>query len=154
MKSVHWKVSNFADLKLEELYRILEARQEVFVVEQKCIYLDCDFKDQSSLHLFAERSDKLAAYCRIVPPGLTFSEPSIGRVITTKYFRKGGYGRELMKRAIQVTQEYYPSSPIRLSAQAYLERFYSSFGFEVISEQYLEDGIEHVEMLLSPTSSL
>lgn len=146
---LQWSFKAFSDLTAFELYEILKARQAVFVVEQRCAYLDADDCDQMSHHLVG-RSDAglLLAYCRIVPPSVKYAEPSIGRVITTAHGRGKGYGKLLMAEAISRLRSLYPNSPIRIGAQLYLERFYAAFGFARCSAPYDEDGIAHIEMLL------
>lgn len=146
-----WSFKAFAELTTFELYEILQARQAVFIVEQKCPYLDADGIDQLSHHLAGWDSDKrLLAYCRLVPPCVKYEEPSIGRVITLAQVRRKGYGKLLMTEAIQRSQHLYPNMPIRIGAQLYLERFYNAFGFVRCSAPYDEDGIPHIQMLLTP----
>lgn len=151
MASVNWTLAPYEALSLNDLYDLIQARIEVFIVEQNCPYQDVDGKDRRSLHLWARNADDVVlAYARITAPGVRFPEPSIGRVITTESGRGQGLGRELMVRAIEAIDAHYPDQPIRISAQQYLERFYSSLGFETVSEPYLEDNIPHLEMLRSP----
>ncbi len=148
---VEWSFKAFADLTPFELYEILQARQAVFIVEQKCPYLDADGLDQFSHHLVGRDSDKrLLAYCRLVPPLVKYEEPSIGRVITPASARRKGYGKLLMAEAIRRSRQLYPNWAIRISAQLYLERFYNAFGFVRCSAPYDEDGIPHIQMLLMP----
>lgn len=128
------------------MYRILKARCEVFIVEQDCPYLDLDGLDYASTHIFAESGGEIAAYCRITPEGTRFPEISIGRIITTAKFRGTGMGRELMCRAIDFTLNEKHGGGIRISAQSYLRGFYESFGFDVVTDEYLEDGIPHMQM--------
>lgn len=130
------------------MYRILKARCEVFIVEQDCPYLDPDGLDYASTHIFAESGSEIAAYCRITPEGTRFPEISIGRIITTAKFRGTGMGRELMRRAIDFTLNEKRGSGIRISAQSYLRGFYESFGFDVVTDEYLEDNIPHLQMFL------
>jgi ElaA protein len=127
----------------------MQLRNEVFVVEQNCVYQDADGKDDRSWHLMGWYENNLVAYCRILPPGLSFEEASIGRVVTSPKYRKNGCGRALMETAIQKTKEQFNCKEIKIGAQLYLINFYSSLGFKQTSEIYLEDGIEHIEMLLS-----
>ena len=146
-----WQCSPFGELSNKTLYAILQARQVVFVVEQNCPFLDADDKDEHCLHLLgwkARAQDSLlAVYARLVPPGVKYLEPSIGRVLTVPEFRGQGFGKELIERAVQEMEKLYPGLAIRIGAQQYLERFYSGFGFVTVSPAYLEDGIPHVEML-------
>ncbi|RYY64900.1 MAG: GNAT family N-acetyltransferase [Chitinophagaceae bacterium] len=140
----------FTALTPTELYALLRLRSEVFVVEQNCVFLDMDDQDQGSLHLMGWREDGLlAAYTRLVPPGQIYAEMSIGRVVTSPQARGGGIGRLLMEESIRRCTEAFDPGPIRIGAQQYLERFYSSLGFVTVSEPYLEDGIPHVYMLRS-----
>ena len=146
--NITYTLKSFADLSPYELYSILQLRNEVFAVEQNCVYPDMDDKDQRSFHLMGMAEDKLLAYTRLIPPGVSYKEPSIGRVVTSPKIRRSGEGRILMERSIALIQEMYPNEPIRIGAQLYLQKFYSSLGFYTCSPVYLEDGIEHVEMLL------
>ncbi len=146
---LRWNLVPFSDLSVAELYDLLALRQLVFCVEQKCPYLDCDGKDQASLHLLGrEPSGRLVAYARLVPAGVTFEEPSIGRVVSHPDVRRSGMGRELMRQAIARTLTTFGPHPIRIGAQLYLKRFYEDLGFDVASPVYDEDGIPHVQMLL------
>lgn len=137
-----WHDRAFAELTTAELYAIVSLRERVFVVEQKCVYLDADGLDPRCRHLWAARGGDVAAYLRIVPAGVKYAEVAIGRVVVHPDHRGGGLGRELMVRGIAAA-----GAPIRLSAQAHLEAFYESLGFHRTSDVYDEDGIPHVEML-------
>jgi ElaA protein len=141
-----WHVRTFAELTVRELYAIMALRQRVFVVEQNCPYLDADGVDDIARHLWAEQGGAIAAYLRIVPAGVKFAEVSIGRVITAPEARGTGLGRELMKRGIAAAGHV----PIRIGAQAHLEKFYGELGFQRASDVYDEDGIPHVEMTRAP----
>ncbi|MFM7710688.1 MAG: GNAT family N-acetyltransferase [Ferruginibacter sp.] len=138
----------FDELSAEQLYALLRLRATVFIVEQQCVYQDLDNKDQSSLHLLGYQAETLVAYARILPPGLSYREASIGRVVTSPQARKHGFGKGLMKEAIRFCQHRYHGVGIRISAQEYLLGFYGDLGFEAVGEPYLEDGIPHVEMIL------
>jgi ElaA protein len=153
---MQWMLKKFEDLDPHELYAILQLRNIVFAVEQNCVYPDLDNRDQASYHLMCwsvpaskEEQPVLLAYTRLLPPGLAYEEPSIGRVVTSPVARKTGLGRELMNRSIEHIRTLYGKQPVRIGAQLYLLQFYQSLGFLQTSEIYLEDGIEHVEMLLS-----
>jgi ElaA protein len=142
-----WTFTPFASLTPVQLYSILAARSTVFVVEQNCPYQDMDGVDEHCMHLVAWHGKDVAAYLRIVPPGIKFAEPSIGRVITASMFRGTGLGRELMRRGVLQLDELYPNRPSRIGAQAHLQKFYAGFGYVTSSAIYLEDGIPHVEMV-------
>jgi ElaA protein len=147
MEKIEWSLKKFEELSSLELYEILRLRSEVFVVEQNCVFLDMDDKDQFSLHLQGRIDGQLAAGVRILPPGLSYEEPSIGRVVSSPQFRRKGVGIELMKTAIQETISLYGNVPIKIGAQLYLKKFYESFGFLQCSETYLEDDIPHIKMI-------
>lgn len=147
MNNIIWTLKAFAELNPFELYQILRLRSEVFVVEQNCIFLDADDLDAQSLHLQGRSDGELIAYVRILPPGLCYAEPSIGRVVTSPPSRGTGAGKALMKKAIEETTAIYPNKSIKIGAQLYLKKFYEGFGFEQCSDIYMEDGIEHIKML-------
>jgi ElaA protein len=148
---IEWQWRGFAELTTTELYEVLAQRQQVFVLEQQCLYNDFDGLDQQAHHLLGWRSvdgrRELAAYLRCLAPGAKYAEMSLGRVLTTSAARGSGAGRELLARGIECAERQHPGHRIRIGAQAYLERFYQSFGFKTISEPYDEDGIMHVDML-------
>ncbi|MES3013377.1 MAG: GNAT family N-acetyltransferase [Pseudomonadota bacterium] len=148
-----WRWCQFDELGVVELDAIYRARQQVFTIEQQCIYLDADGHDAHAHHLAAWPGDERTlplAYARVVHPGRKYAEPSIGRVITTDAARRTGLGRALVQRATALCVETFPGRGIRISAQTRLERFYAGFGFVAVGEPYLEDGIPHTEMLRPP----
>ncbi|HXC06944.1 MAG TPA: GNAT family N-acetyltransferase [Bacteroidia bacterium] len=148
MPNLNWILTPFFELKPEALYAILQLRNEVFVVEQNCVFQDADGKDQACLHLQGYDTDgKLMAYARIVPAGVSYPEVSIGRVITSPSARGTGAGKELMEQSIATIRKLYGIVPIRIGAQSYLQKFYASFGFETDGEEYLEDNIPHYIMV-------
>ena len=144
---MEWKIKKFEDLTVFELYEILKAREEIFIVEQNCIYHDLDSNDQSSTHLFLENEGQVVCYLRILPRGVKYEEASVGRVITNASYRRKGYGEILVQKAIDFVEEVWGEREIRISAQAHLRGFYGGLGFKVVSDVYLEDGIDHYEML-------
>lgn len=146
---IEWQWCRFESLTTTQLYEIVSAREAVFVVEQQCPYLDADGLDRRSWHLTGWKAGQVAAYSRVVEPGIKYIEPSLGRVLTVGEWRGNGLGKELLRQAIRKTEELYPGQGIRISAQQYLEAFYAGFGFERVSEPYDEDGIPHIEMLRS-----
>jgi ElaA protein len=148
--TLDWQWSALNDLSARQLYAIFAARVAVFVVEQNCAYQELDGLDLDAEHLVVWSGNDVAAYLRLLGPGTRFAEPSLGRIITTQAFRGSGLGRELLARGVERARLRYPGQAVRISAQRYLEEFYRSFGFETVSEMYLEDGIPHVEMLRPP----
>jgi len=145
----NYTCKKFQDLSLEELYESMALRQEVFVVEQDCPYLDADGKDQSSFHLMGhDEEGRLVAYTRLVPQGISYEKyPSIGRVVTSPIVRGKGVGKELMEASIEWCEKLWPGVSIKISAQTYLKKFYESLGFNQVGEGYLEDDIPHIPML-------
>lgn len=148
MDDIIWQSKTFEELNTTELYKIIQARIHVFVVEQHCHYPDLDDYDQAALHLWAESEGKILAYCRIFNTGIKYPETSIGRVLTTKLARRKNLGRQLMKYAIQIIHHRFGQNVIRISAQDYLINFYTDLGFLSTGKKYLEDDIPHTEMLL------
>ena len=143
---MNWQLKKFDELSVHELYAILQLRNEVFIIEQNCIYPDLDNKDQLSYHLICWKDDKLIAYARLLPPGITYQNPSVGRVVTVASERGSGVGKELMVRSITHCEILFGKKPISLSAQLYLKKFYESLGFSATSDVYLDDGIPHLVM--------
>lgn len=144
-----WKSESFSRLSLDELYKILQLRQEVFILEQACVYSDLDDKDQLSHHLTAWQNDTLVAYTRLIPYGISYPDAmSIGRVVTAPGFRGKGLGVELMRRSIDTLYGQYGHNIIKIGAQQHLHAFYSRLGFEQSSEPYMDAGILHIEMTL------
>ena len=147
----HWEWKQYSELTLDELYAVLALRSEVFVVEQRSFYLDADGLDAKCHHLLAteqaEGAPYLAAYLRVLPPGLKFEEASIGRVVVSPRARRLGLGRELTAKGIAFIEAKHPGHRIRISAQHYLLKFYEGFGFRAVGDVYDEDGIPHIEMV-------
>jgi ElaA protein len=144
---MNWIIKKFDALTPQELYAILRLRSEVFVVEQNCVFQDLDNNDQQCYHLMGWKDDLLFAYTRLVPPGLTYTEASIGRVVTSPIGRGNGIGKTLIEKSIQEVFYLYGPGPIKIGAQLYLKKFYTSFGFEQIGDIYDEDGIDHIKMI-------
>ena len=145
-----YRLYTFERMTNLQLYRLLQLRQEVFVVEQECPYLDCDDIDLVSLHVLGyDEHEKIEACSRLVPPGYSYSKfVSIGRVVTSRTIRGRGHGKALMTYSIHRAIETWPDYDIKISAQTYAVAFYSSLGFVVTGEEYLEDDIPHVAMVL------
>lgn len=143
-----WRCLPFDALHARNLYALLQLRTEVFVMEQNCVFQDMDGADARCFHLLGERTDgTLAAYARLVPAGLKFTEASIGRVVTLPAARGSRQGHVLMREAVRALHGLWGVQPIRIGAQARLEAFYRQHGFEPASEIYIEDGIDHIEMV-------
>ncbi|MDC0714575.1 GNAT family N-acetyltransferase [Stigmatella sp. ncwal1] len=151
-----WQWKTFSELTLDELYRLLALRSEVFVLEQKSLYLDMDGHDRACHHLLGqhagEAGSSLAAYLRVLPPGLKYPEASFGRVVTSPTMRRHGYGKLLVEKSLTFIESAYSHPPIRIGAQHHLQRFYEGYGFRQVSEVYDEDGIPHIDMLRTPSS--
>jgi ElaA protein len=148
---MRWVEKTFADLTVPELYEILALRQRIFIVEQTCPYNDIDHLDSHAFHLWTlDDAGALSAYLRILPPAIPFAEPSVGRVIVSPSSRGTGLGLALMREGMARCWAHHGPRAIRIGAQLYLERFYTSLGFRRASDEYLEDGIPHVEMLADP----
>jgi ElaA protein len=148
---IEWQRGSFDQLPVRDLYAVLQARQDIFILEQSCLYPDIDGFDQDAHHLLGwmqvDGKRQLVAYIRVIAPGVKYEEMSIGRVLTTEAARGTGAGKQLMAEAIRYAESLYPGQRIKIGAQRYLEAFYGSFGFVTTSEPYDEDGIMHVEML-------
>ena len=139
----------FADLTPQELYDIMALRQEVFIVEQNCPYLDADGKDPYCWHLTGRNAEgKLVCYTRLLPRGLAYEAyTSIGRVVSSPLARGTGAGKILMQRSIEMCVHLFGNQSIKIGAQSYLVKFYEGFGFQSTGEEYLEDGIPHTKMI-------
>ena len=137
----------FHELSVDELYDLLRLRSEVFVVEQNCVFLDLDDKDQKCYHLLLYQENELVAYTRIVPAGLSYKEVAIGRVVSSPAYRGRGLGREVMELTLTSCNQLFGPCDIRLGAQTYALGFYESLGFKSDGDTYDEDGIEHIEMV-------
>ena len=144
---IEWQWCRLDELTTRQQYAVFAARASVFVVEQGCAYQDLDGVDFDVRHLVGWSGNEVAAYLRVFEPGAKFKEPAVGRVLTTRAFRRSGLGRKLMQTALEHIDQIYPGQGVRISAQTYLNDFYRGFGFEPCCGEYLEDGIPHVEML-------
>lgn len=141
-------IKPFKELSIDELYDMLQLRTKVFVVEQNCVFQDMDDKDRKAVHVLAYNGDDMVAYSRLLPAGVSYTQMSIGRVLTDTDRRKEGFGIRLMETSIEAMYKLYGRQPIRIGAQLYLQKFYEGFGFRQSSDTYLEDGIPHIEMIL------
>ena len=147
---MNWIFARFEALTLFQLYEVLKFRQQIFVVEQNCVYADLDDYDKHCYHLLGYDGEELICCSRILSPGLKYEHASIGRVALKKERRGNGIADELMKNSIDYLYKIFGVVPVKIGAQAYLENFYSKFGFKTISEPYDEDGILHIDMLKLP----
>ena len=142
-----WIDKPFEKLSNLELYNIMTLRQEVFIVEQDCVYLDNDGKDEGAWHIWAEdKLSNIVAYARILAPNVSYEEASLSRIVTHLDYRSKGLGQELMTRSLDLMESLHGSGQCRISAQSYLLGFYKSFGFDSTGDEYLEDGIPHIQM--------
>lgn len=154
--AVHWKLATFDSLTVPELYALLRLRTEVFVVEQHCVFQDMDGADDQAVHLLGtqrttgQEGDPLVAYARLFPAGVKFAEASIGRVVTSSAVRGQGLGHTLIDRALSSVHTLWGPQPVRIGAQTRLQAYYSQHGFVDMGLPYVEDGIDHLEMLWSP----
>ncbi|AZB24035.1 GNAT family N-acetyltransferase [Chryseobacterium bernardetii] len=147
MSNIVWKIKTFDEFTVPELYAVLKARIDVFVIEQNCPYPDLDNYDQKAVHIWGEEDGEVLAYCRIFDKGIKYDEASIGRVLTTELARGKSLGKLLIKYAVETIENRFGTSEIRISAQDYLLKFYGDFGFEDTGKKYLEDDIPHTEMI-------
>ena len=147
MEQIFWKCKTFDALSPHELYGIIKLRNEVFVVEQNCVFQDADDKDQRCYHLVGYSNNQVAAYARLVPSEVAYPQISIGRVITSKSYRRTGIGKALMEQAIEYAFRLFGKQTIKIGAQLYLKSFYQSFGFVQVGDVYDEDGIDHIHMV-------
>ncbi len=139
-------ISAFEELSVRQLYLIYELRSRVFVVEQNCAYQDVDEKDLKAIHVMMFENEALLGYCRILPPGVSYPEVSVGRVVVSHNQRGSQKGRVLMNKCLEICRTIYGNQDIVISAQSYLQKFYSSLGFLKVGEEYLEDNIPHIQM--------
>ena len=148
---IDWQWLAFEDIPRADLYEVLRQRQQVFVLEQQCLYPDIDGYDPAAHHLMAwkiiDGKRQLAAYLRCLAPGAKYTEMSLGRVLTTEAARGSGVGRQLLEQGIRRAEQLHPGHAFRIGAQQYLEKFYASFGFKTVTAPYDEDGIMHIDMV-------
>ncbi|NJP38534.1 GNAT family N-acetyltransferase [Alkalicoccus luteus] len=144
---MQWQLTSFQEFSADQLYRILQLRTEVFVVEQACAYLEVDGKDKEALHLTGIANGQIEAYARLLPPGTAYEEASIGRVIVRKEYRGTGLGRELLTKSLEGVYQHFNVDRIKIQAQEYALPFYKKAGFVSITEPYDDDGILHVDMV-------
>lgn len=143
---MEYKIVNTQHLSTIELIDIMRERIKVFVVEQNCPYQEVDEEDENALHVMLKDQNKLVAYTRIIERE---NDISFGRVLVTEKYRKQQYGKQIVRQTIDEIKKRYKSAIIKISGQAHLQKFYESFGFECVSESYLEDGIPHVSLELT-----
>lgn len=148
---MQWNIKPFDALSGREVYELLKLRSKIFVVEQKCLFLDMDDFDYQCYHLLGMEQDRLVAYVRIAPPGVIYKEGSIGRVVADADARTRGIGRIMMKKALDFYDENFPGQPNKIMAQYYLTLFYESFGYVKKGSPYWEDQILHIDMLRNAT---
>lgn len=142
-----WRLLAFDDLRVSDLYEVLRLRSEVFVIEQQCVFQDMDGFDDRAMHLLGVRHGELQAYARCFPAGIKFPEASFGRVLTRQSVRGTGLGHPLIEQAVTAISQLWGPQPIRIGAQMQLAGFYAKHGFAATGNPFMEDGIEHLEML-------
>lgn len=143
-------IKSFEELTPQELYRVLQLRSEIFVVEQNCVYQDMDDKDQKAFHVLGMKNGNIVAYTRIFKQGDYFEYASIGRVMVSQKERQHKYGYDIMNTSIEAVNDYFNATKIKIGAQCYLKKFYNNLGFKEVGEEYLEDGIPHIHMIRIP----
>ncbi len=146
IKMIELKVKHYRDLTIDELHDIYRLRAEVFVVGQNCVYQDIDGKDKTSYHLWMHDEGGIQAYLRVLPPGATFEDASIGRVLSIK--RRQGLATTLVKEGIKVAKEKFMAERITIEAQHYVRSLYDKLGFKQVSDVFMEEGIPHIKMTL------
>ena len=151
--ALDWQLLPFDALTTRQLHDLLQLRSAVFVVEQACAFQDVDGADLQALHLLGTRSGQLMAYARCFATGVKYAEASIGRVVTDPAHRGTGLGHALIRRALQAVAEQWGEQPVRIGAQARLEACYAGHGFVDAQRPYVEDGIDHLEMVWHPRNS-
>ena len=147
MSDIAWAKSSFEALSPLDVHDILRLRQDVFIVEQNCVFHEIDGRDPLAAHVLGRRDGRLVAYARIFPPGVVAQEASIGRIVTDPSVRGTGLGHELFRESLRLTERIAPGAAIRLAAQHHLEGFYGAYGFVGVGDKYIEDGIYHLDMV-------
>ena len=142
-----FEIKEFNQLSTTELYSILKIRQEVFIIEQNCNYLDCDGLDLKAIHMSLNRGGELIAYLRMIKPNILSENIVLGRILVSINERNKNIGKEMMLQVINFLEKQYPNLSIEMSAQSYLIDFYNQFGFNIIGEEYLDDNIPHMKMI-------
>ena len=150
MTGIVWRTAAFDELGPHDVHNVLRLRQDVFVIEQSCVFHEIDGRDPLAIHLLGHQGDRLVAYARIFAPGVVAPDASIGRVVTDASVRGTGLGRPLMREALRVAAALAHGAPIRVAAQAHLEGFYGSLGFRTVGEAWVEDGLTHLDMVRAP----
>ena len=140
-------VKHFSELTAKEQFEIYKLRVSVFVVEQKCPYQEVDDADRTAYHLWLKDADDIEAYARVLPQGAAFPTAAIGRVIAVK--RRCGLGGKIVEAAIRVAKATLHADKLTIEAQVYARSLYEKHGFQQSSEEFLEDGIPHIQMQLS-----
>ncbi|HIP32652.1 MAG TPA: GNAT family N-acetyltransferase [Crocinitomicaceae bacterium] len=149
---LNWQIKHFNELSINEFHDIIALRIKVFVVEQDCPYQDLDGKDKKCYHVICrDGKGNIVATARILPPGISYDSPSIGRVVIENEIRGEGIGHELMNKCVDYSVVEFGNAVITISAQKHLEKYYREHNFISTGKEYLEDGIPHVEMTFSPT---
>ncbi len=148
-QNIIWFDEDFESVPRKDWYQIIQLRETIFILEQFCAYVDCDGKDIEARHVYTKVNNEIAAYCRLLDVGLSYSDAaSVGRIVTHPHFRGKGYGHQLLVESIKKIKQHYKEVNVKIGAQCYLEKFYKRYGFKTVSNMYLEDGIPHYTMNL------
>ena len=151
---MRWILKKFQDLTVDEFHDILQLRINVFIIEQNCPYPELDDKDKIAYHLFGiNKENKIIAYTRIFKPGDYYKEAAFGRVAVHQDYRNQKTGFQLVEQTIIETHKLFGNINIKIGAQTYLNNFYQSFGFHQVGDDYIEDGIPHIHMLINKLSN-
>lgn len=141
-------LAEFHQLTLKQLHDLMLLRQQVFIIEQNCLYEDIDGADEKAEHLLIYKNSELAGYLRIFEPGIKYEEACIGRIVVKPNHRGSTIGKYLIEKGIEYASMKFPEHNIRIEAQAALKEYYEAYGFKAEGDVYQLDGIDHIEMVL------
>lgn len=141
---------SFDQLSSQQLHDILQLREQVFQLEQKCLYPDVDGTDPIAMHVLYYAEQQLQAYLRIFEKNNTLH---LGRIVIAKAARNQGLGKQLIQAGINYCSEHHPNKTIEISAQSHLQPYYEKLGFVRTSEPYDDHGIPHIDMVYDLSAS-
>ena len=151
--TLQWRTTPWGELSLDDVHDFMALRQEVFIVEQDCPYVDIDGLDKGAWHLRGTRDGQLLAYLRCLPPGTVWPAAALGRIVVSPAARGMDLGREVVRRGLSECEARWPGAGIEIGAQTYLLKFYGELGFDPVGEEYMEDGIPHIHMVYRGASA-